>query len=901
MKTFRYYISGVAAAMMLAVALPACQDDFDAPEIEIPVATMEANTSILELKTLFWDDATNYAVTVPAREDGSHYIIKGRVVSTDEESNIYKSLVIQDETAAMAFSINSYNLYLKYRRGQEIIVDATGLDIGKYNGLQQMGVREFYEQGNAWEVSFMSPDLFQAHVELNGLPDVEQIDTLVVNSFDELPTGPEGLRATQSRIVRFNNVEFQNGGVEQFSTYQSSGVNQNIVDVNGSSLPVRTSGYSTFWSKTLPAGRGDVVAICSYYGTTGWQLMLNGYDGCMNFGNPTVAPGTEDNPLSVEEVIAFEEAGKPARGWVTGYIVGAVAPEVETITGNNDIEWSATPLLPNTLVIGATAETKDIANCLVIALPENSDLRKYGNLPDNAGNYGKQISVSGTFDKFMGSYGVIDNRGTASEFKIEGLTIEDPSAPGDGTAAAPYNCSQVIGGATGTEAWVKGYIVGWVDGKTLAEGAQFNGTATSQSNVLIADDPNETNVSKCVPVQLPAGSVRNGVNLQTNPGNYKKVVSLKGSLEKYFGTAGLKTVTEFTLDGAEPTPPATVDPVSSIDENFNASLNIPAGWSQVQIAGNKDFYVREFSGNNYVSVSGYQGNPPFDQWLLTPPVDMSKVTEKVLSFDTQVNGYGSTTTQFEVYVLTSADVATATKTKLSPALPTAPASGYSDWLNSGDLSLAQFSGIVYIGFRYYATADANYATWGLDNVKVGKNNGGGDTPTPPAPAGDYKGDFNSFNGGAPKASPYGTYTNATGWTAENSIILGGNSSGTDANPKFAFIGDDSTLAVCLNGNNTKAGRVFSPALTGGCGKLTFNYGFAFSDKKCSFTVKVSQNGTVVKEQTVDVDSIEKFKVYEFSLDVNVSGDFSIEIVNNCVTAQAKNSDRVAIWNLTWTE
>lgn len=900
MKTFRYYISGVAAAMMLAVALPACQDDFDAPEIEIPVATMEANTSILELKTLFWDDATNYAVTVPAREDGSHYIIKGRVVSTDEESNIYKSLVIQDETAAMAFSINSYNLYLKYRRGQEIIVDATGLDIGKYNGLQQMGVREFYEQGNAWEVSFMSPDLFQAHVELNGLPDVEQIDTLVVNSFDELPTGPEGLRATQSRIVRFNNVEFQNGGVEQFSTYQSSGVNQNIVDVNGSSLPVRTSGYSTFWSKTLPAGRGDVVAICSYYGTTGWQLMLNGYDGCMNFGNPTVAPGTEDNPLSVEEVIAFEEAGKPARGWVTGYIVGAVAPEVETITGNNDIEWSATPLLPNTLVIGATAETKDIANCLVIALPENSDLRKYGNLPDNAGNYGKQISVSGTFDKFMGSYGVIDNRGTASEFKIEGLTIEDPSAPGDGTAAAPYNCSQVIGGATGTDAWVKGYIVGWVDGKTLAEGAQFNGTATSQSNVLIADDPNETNVSKCVPVQLPAGSVRNGVNLQTNPGNYKKVVSLKGSLEKYFGTAGLKTVTEFTLDGAEPTPPAPTDPVNSIDETFDTAL--PNGWSNIQVSGDKNWYWTSFSDNGYAAATGFKGTqPPFDTWLISPAIDMSKVTDKVLSFETQVNGYGSTTSTFEVYVLTSADIASANKTKLNPTLATAPASGYSGWVSSGDLSLAQFSGIVYIGFRYYATQDTYYATWCIDNVKVGKNNGGGDTPTPPAPAGDYKGDFNSFNGGAPKASPYGTYTNATGWTAENSIILGGNSSGTDANPKFAFIGDDSTLAVCLNGNNTKAGRVFSPALTGGCGKLTFNYGFAFSDKKCSFTVKVSQNGTVVKEQTVDVDSIEKFKVYEFSLDVNVSGDFSIEIVNNCVTAQAKNSDRVAIWNLTWTE
>ena len=135
----------------------------------------------------------------------------------------------------------------------------------------------------------------------------------------------------------------------------------------------------------------------------------------------------------------------------------------------------------------------------------------------------------------MGTYGVIDNRGTASEFKIEGVTIEDPAAPGDGTEAKPYNCAQVIGGATGTEAWVKGYIVGWVEGQVLTEGAHFNATATSTSNILVADNIDETNVANCVTVQLPAGSVRNALNLQNNPGNYKKVVALKGSLEKYFG------------------------------------------------------------------------------------------------------------------------------------------------------------------------------------------------------------------------------------------------------------------------------------------------------------------------------------------------------------------------------
>lgn len=166
-----------------------------------------------------------------------------------------------------------------------------------------------------------------------------------------------------------------------------------------------------------------------------------------------------------------------------------------------------------------------------------------------------------------------------------------------------------------------------------------------------------------------------------------------------------------------PAPVGPVDPVSSIDENFDASTDIPAGWTQAQLAGNKTWYVRNFNENNYITMTGYKGTAPFDQWLLTPPVDMSKVADKVLTFDTQVNGYGSKTSVFEVYVLDNADPAKATvKAKLTPAIAEAPASGYSDWVASGSLDLSTYTGTVYIGFRYAATEDANYATWCVDNV-----------------------------------------------------------------------------------------------------------------------------------------------------------------------------------------
>ena len=302
-------------------------------------------------------------------------------------------------------------------------------------------------------------------------------------------------------------------------------------------------------------------------------------------------------------------------------------------------------------------------------------------------------------------------------------TPDNPDQPdqpstgnGDGTEAAPFNCAAVIGGATGTDKWVKGYIVGWVDGMTLSEGAKFNNEATTNTNFLIADNAEETNVANCVPVQLPT-DIRNSLGLQAKPGNYKKEVMLKGSLEKYFGTAGLKSVTEFKIDGAE-TPDVPSEPVSFIDETFETG--IPAGWANIKVSGDKQWFQTSYQNNGYAAMTGYKGTqPPFDAWLLTPAIDLSKVTDKKLTFDTQVNGYGSKTSVFEVYVLTSTDIATATKTKLNPTIATAPESGYSEWANSGDVSLADYSGIVYIGFRFYATEDANYATWCVDNVKVG--------------------------------------------------------------------------------------------------------------------------------------------------------------------------------------
>ena len=171
---------------------------------------------------------------------------------------------------------------------------------------------------------------------------------------------------------------------------------------------------------------------------------------------------------------------------------------------------------------------------------------------------------------------------------------------------------------------------------------------------------------------------------------------------------------------------AHADPVASINENFDASSSIPAGWTQKQVAGDKPWYVPSFNGNNYAAITGFKGNGPFDQWLISPPIIIDQLLDKTLTFDTQVNAYGSTQSALNVFVLTAADPTTAKTTQLSPNLAIAPASGYSDWVNSGKLDLSAFSGIIYIGFEYTSPVADNYATWCVDNVKL--NVGGALTP-----------------------------------------------------------------------------------------------------------------------------------------------------------------------------
>ena len=566
------YIKVFAAAAALTASLAACQDDVDAPGVDSPVAESTPNITLLELKEMFWDEATNYADSIYDPDDENRrFVIHGRVISSDEQSNVFKSLIIDDGTAAIPFSIDSYNLYLNYRVGQEIVMDVTGMTIGKYAGLQQMGRKSWYANGKSWQVSFMSLERFTDKVQLNGIPQPALIDTLTVNTFSEITATPEGLRHWQSRLVRFKNVYFAEGGEKNFSVYHGSSnedQNRTIVDRNGGNLTVRTSGYASFAEDRLPAGNVDVVGILSYYNSS-WQIILIDRDGVIEVGD---VPGSKEKPYEVPQAIADIANGVSAKGWVKGYIVGALAPEVETVGSNGDIEWGAPTVTSSTLVVAPDPDCKEISRCLLVALPSESVFQKLGNLRDNPANLGKEILVYGNLGTYMGTYGITGNSGKADEFEIDGVNAGGETEQGDGSEEKPFNVAQVVAmnpqsttvaveGGTGV--WVTGYIVGFMPtggSSTTLSGTVFGTEGAANTNLVIGPTADCTNYSQCVGIQVPA-AMRAALSLDKNPGNLGKLLSVKGDIMKYCGGPGVKNLTANKLDGNggggdTPTPPA---------------------------------------------------------------------------------------------------------------------------------------------------------------------------------------------------------------------------------------------------------------------------------------------------------------------------------------------------------
>jgi len=159
---------------------------------------------------------------------------------------------------------------------------------------------------------------------------------------------------------------------------------------------------------------------------------------------------------------------------------------------------------------------------------------------------------------------------------VDNGVVEPPyEYVGDGTFENPYTVADVqhlhaSGEAPTDPVWVKGTIIGAANGKMsdiVTEGENLQA-----SNIVLAADAAETSSANMIPVQLSYNTpARAGLNLVDNPDNLGKEVLVYGLVQAYFSIAGVKTVTDYSLDGL-------VTRVNSIEEAAaNAAIYTIAG------------------------------------------------------------------------------------------------------------------------------------------------------------------------------------------------------------------------------------------------------------------------------------------------------------------------------------
>ena len=185
--------------------------------------------------------------------------------------------------------------------------------------------------------------------------------------------------------------------------------------------------------------------------------------------------------------------------------------------------------------------------------------------------------------------------------------------------------------------------------------------------------------------------------------------NVEGFVSSYNGKAQLQPINVKVADASG------ITGVSSLNEKFDSTL--PTTWTSVAVSGDVNWYAGSYNNNYYAAMSAYKATVvPVEAWFISPALNVKDAELKTVSFKTQVNGYGATDTQFKVYVLDGTDVATANKTELNATLAVAPESGYSEWVESGEIDLSTYGDVVYVAFYYSAPASAS-AAWCVDDVK----------------------------------------------------------------------------------------------------------------------------------------------------------------------------------------
>ena len=251
---------------LVAMLTSACHS-WDAPSEEIghdnygnPSLKVTNRKTIADIKQIISNSSDLVKIEEPMQ-------IIAIVTGNDEGGNVYKSLYIQDNSDAIALSIDQSGMYTALPVGQCILIELQGLYVGAYEKQPQIGSLYFNENKGIDQVGRMTRYEWARHYKLLNSTEGITVNPKVVDNINDL-----NLDQDCGKLVTLTGITMKDAdGTKVFAPSDGSATlyngcaNREITGISKDVAVIRTSTYAKFANMPLPTGKVSITGIASRY------------------------------------------------------------------------------------------------------------------------------------------------------------------------------------------------------------------------------------------------------------------------------------------------------------------------------------------------------------------------------------------------------------------------------------------------------------------------------------------------------------------------------------------------------------------------------------------------------------------------------------------------------------
>lgn len=252
----------------------ACVDNNEAPPPD-EIFTTGNLVTVDQVKALYQQELSKpwqQRLPVLINED---WTIKGIITASDKkDGNLYKEAFIQDATTGLRMLFDATSgLYI----GDSVVVNIKGLYLGDYGNFIQMGSEPYTDDSGNLRVSGFNMDKHTKKLSIGNITTPQEATISQIKSSAWLG------KLVTLKDVQFDTPETGKTWADALSDPPAA-ANRKLVDCSGKSIIVRTSGYASFASEILPAGKGSITGIVTVFNSD-YQLLVRDYSEVQMTGN----------------------------------------------------------------------------------------------------------------------------------------------------------------------------------------------------------------------------------------------------------------------------------------------------------------------------------------------------------------------------------------------------------------------------------------------------------------------------------------------------------------------------------------------------------------------------------------------------------------------------------------